>query len=285
MDIKSKLFDFFVVGSGILALSASGMVAAYSIVFKVPIDIFLLLVAFFVTYSSYYINHRYELKEDVLSHGKRTNFILENPWIDYAAVFLYLLAFLLCLQKNILSAVLILVPPMIVILYTVRFHPRIKRFKDITFVKNFVVALTWAVYAFLTATWNSIDFTPIVYVMALFIMLRFFVNTLSFDLRDVKSDEINNVPTLPVVIGKGATIAFLLFLNLLAAIFLSSAIVFGFAPLFAWPLVLINFYGIWYTLKFHDPFVNLDFLCDVVIDGEFVFWPLLLFLGLYIFGV
>lgn len=279
MDIQSKLFDFFVVGSGILALSASGMVAAYSLLFEVPIEWALLLVAFVVTYSSYYINHRYELKEDILSHGKRTNFISENPWIDYAAVILYFISFLICLNRSTFAAVLILIPPIVVLLYTVRFHPRIKRFKDITFVKNFVVALTWVVFVFLTAVWNNLDFTPIVFVMALFIMLRFFVNTLSFDLRDVKSDGINNVPTLPVVIGEGATIAFLLFLNLLAALLLSSAIIFGFAPSFAWFLVLINFYGIWYTLKFHDPFVDKDFLCDVIIDGEFVLWPVLLIIG------
>ena len=54
---------------------------------------------------------------------------------------------------------------------------------------------------------------------------------------------------------------------------------------FSLPLVLINLYGIWYTLKFRDPFFDKDFLCDVIIDGEFVLWPLLLVAGQYFFGI
>ena len=80
MQILKHIATSFVDSGGVLSLSASGMVATFSIVYQVPMQLSLLLIAFFVAFFSYYINRIAEINEDRLTHPHRTRFVEENKW-------------------------------------------------------------------------------------------------------------------------------------------------------------------------------------------------------------
>lgn len=53
---------------------------------------------------------------------------------------------------------------------------------------------------FLPATWFSWNFAMLLYIF-FFFFIKSFVNTILFDVRDVKGDAENHVKTIPVFIG------------------------------------------------------------------------------------
>lgn len=284
MKVVNTLIHYFIRSGWVLALSSSAMVAAYSILFNVPQNIFLLMIPFFLTFSAYHINRKAELHEDELTHSKRTEFIRKNQWLDILAVVFYLLALALALLRNIESFVLVLITPILVAIYTFRTFSRFKRLKEVTIGKNAIVALGWTVFVFLTATYHSLSFDMAVYSIAIFVFFRLFINTIVFDMRDEKADSLFGIPTIPVTIGKQKTTYFLLVMNALGAIFLAYAVFVGWLPFYAHALNLVTIYGYYFIMKANDERIDQESLCDVVVDGEYILWPFLLLLGQFLIG-
>lgn len=276
MQILKHIATSFVDSGGVLSLSASGMVATFSIVYQVPIQLSLLLIAFFVTFFSYYINRLAEINEDRLTHPHRTRFVEENKWVAIFSGIMYILALGLALNKNLPSFFIILIPPIIVAIYSFRVHPKFKRLKEITLGKNVIVSLIWASVALLVALYNNLPYSTVVYIMAIFLFLRFFINTVIFDMRDEVADKLLKIPTLPVVLGKAKTMYLLLIVNTATALFLLLSSFEGWVPWSVNFLNLITFYSYYVILKSTDTKIDQRFLCDVLADGEFVIRPFLL---------
>jgi 4-hydroxybenzoate polyprenyltransferase len=65
------------------------------------------------------------------------------------------------------------------------------RLKDIPVMKNLVVAASWAITTTLLPASHLIDKMSIVALILYFILVKGFVNTVLYDMRDVKEDEKN----------------------------------------------------------------------------------------------
>lgn len=270
----------YVVQSGsILAASAGAIVISNMIAFGFPIDPLLVLLAFLLTFSSYHINRIAEIEQDIISNPERTRFIQQHRLLDKLALVSLAVVILVAITRNVQTLVFALIPPICVILYSYQTLPWIKRFKDIIFVKNIFVAGAWATLMFLTVAFFSSSFTNGVFAMAIFFFLRFFINTVVFDIRDLIGDKIHQIKTLPVHFGESTTRNLLLFVNTIAGIFLFFAVEIGWLPYFAHILNLMTFYGYSYIIMATDEKIDKHALCDIIVDGEFLLWPILLFIG------
>ena len=167
------------------------------------------------------------------------------------------------------------------VLYDVKWLPkslRYRRLKDITGVKSLVVAAIWGVQ---TAALPAYDaglslLDPGVLAVILYGALSMFINTVYFDIGDMKGDRLEGVVTLPLHWGLPGTVRRLHLINLLMAGWLALIWHWGWvtsAALWLSPMVLFT----WFFLRqARSEDSDLGFWCDVVVDGTYVFFGVFL---------
>ena len=115
--------------------------------------------------------------------------------------------------------------------------------------------------------------------MGVFIFLRLMVNTLIFDVRDVEGDRAAGIRTVPAVYGADATYRIMASIDAMALAFLAASIGLGLLPTMAAILGLLPVYSLGYTILARRPKANLSFICVVLVDGEYLIWGPLMYLG------
>ncbi len=151
---------------------------------------------------------------------------------------------------------------------------KLPRLKEVVGVKSIVVALSWAI----TGTFLPIATAPAVSIKEVLVFLYIFtqilVNTIVFDVLDMKGDSASGIITLPVALGKNKTKTLLLSINaslvgwvlycLLNGVFLSYLPVLAFG-------VFYEYVIIWYFFNGRHQKIH----AELTVDGE---WLPLLFL-------
>jgi UbiA prenyltransferase family. len=152
--------------------------------------------------------------------------------------------------------------------------------------KNLYVAGIWA-YAgtFFILFYQSIDFTIFYYVIFVYIYVKIFINNVFFDIKDIESDKMKDLNTIPIKLGKDTTIHLLHILNIVSVIILIIAIYSGVLPLYAIFLLITNLYVLFYLEKGkaadYDGLLKYTYL---MADAEFILWPIILIIGKIIFN-
>jgi 4-hydroxybenzoate polyprenyltransferase len=173
----------------------------------------LLLASFLVTFSVYSLNIVTDKKEDSLNKPEKapqkTSYILT----------LSIIAMLVSLAIGITSGLftlLILSAPLIVgLVYSVRFSHALPRLKEVVGVKSLAVAFSWAITgAFLPVTLQPITVSKEVLVILFsYIFAQMLVNTIIFDMLDMRGDLALGITTVPVALGNIRTKQVLLVIN------------------------------------------------------------------------
>lgn len=176
-----------------------------------------LILVMFSTFFLYGLNRINDVKEDRINSPERLNF-----WKRYGKklIFIGSLLFIISLTisafNNIFSFILLLLPFLLVFSYSCF---RLKRF---LFIKNLIVATGWFTIPFFTATLMSSFSLSIILVCSIIIFFAVLINTVIFDIKDIKGDEIHNIRTISNVFG----IHFAKKISYLLNILLSSFIIF-----------------------------------------------------------
>jgi 4-hydroxybenzoate polyprenyltransferase len=288
--IFRRIFSYFVNAGGILAASASGMALTTEILLNIPISLPLILAIFLFTLFSYHIDHKTGAKDDIITNPERAKSLMGNNSLDYVITFGFFLSIVLAAYfGNLYSVILILIFPIAVFLYSVEWIPkRLSKFigfskvKQILFLKNIFVAIFWSLIAVLTAIFHNYPINNTVVAISGLIFLRFLINTIAFDVKDIFTDRLHQINTLPVMIGVKGTQYLLHTLNLIAFGYLLFFVFLGVFPKAALLLNLIAVYAFYFITKLSNTKINQTFLYDIVIDGEFIVWVPLALLGLYI---
>jgi 4-hydroxybenzoate polyprenyltransferase len=287
-------WDAFVYSGCILALGASGMAFAATIFYGVGVqNLTLLLVCLLVTFASYNINRFTDFStEDVVNHPLRTQFVANFRPLAVLSVIAYGFALILTYPYGLRALGLIIAPPVVVSLYSIKWMPDLihaltgfRRLKDIPLLKSLTASASWGLIAFLTADFVGVNYTYSVWAMFLFILLRFFVNTVSFDMRDVVGDALHKVNTIPILVGRHGTRNLLLGVNWASIILLLLCYFQGWFPLSSLLLISMGFYAHWFVIRATEMKGDIHFLCDVVIDGEFFLWAVILFVFRHFFKI
>ena len=164
----------------------------------------LLIATFFLTISVYSLNKVTDLEEDLVNLPDRARFVKKNrDYLLFASLESINIAVLLVFFTNPYAIPVILFPFYVGLFYSTGM--RRLRIKDALLLKNIMVALAATTAAVLLplAVHTSIPF--IVLLVAYFIFLKCFINTVLFDVRDIEGDRKAGVLTIPVSLGTKKT--------------------------------------------------------------------------------
>lgn len=235
------------------------------------------VLTFLVIYSIYSLDRVTELDADSRTHPERARFSQRHAGlIRGSAVAAYFLALVLAGRRGAGCVAVTLLPLAALLVYSFPFLPRavarrvgFSRLKEVFVLKNLWVAGTLAATPVLLAGMShggATDWTPLLATGA-FLLGRWAVNVILFDVRDEAGDRANGLRTLPVVLGRTRTLRLLQGLNALLAVFALAVPLLGWAsPLFA--LLAVSCLYAWAYLRQVERTQDIHFLCDVVSDGE-----------------
>ena len=181
------------------AVAPSAITFATITLTKNPFSWPLVLQGFFSCILIYSLNRITDREEDAINLPHRTRFPhrIRITLVVVSLIF-YILLLGIVFQKNFLSFVIALLPLVIAILYSVF---RMKRF---FLVKNVSIATAFGSCVLIVPayyeTWMAIS--GMVFLFFFFMVL---INTIIFDIRDIRGDSLCGIQTLPVLLGIPAT--------------------------------------------------------------------------------
>jgi len=266
-----SIASFLMVSSLFLSISSVLMLYLSSLLFEVALKPILFYAMFLVVYSVYSLNRLTDQEEDAVNAPERSIFVEGNERFLLAiAAVSYIVALVLGWIESPFAALILLFPIISGIAYSKNIFSAvgIPRLKDIFLVKSLIVASSWAVCAaFLPVLYLSGNFIKLGFIFPFF-FIKMFINTVLFDVRDVKGDAINGVNTIPVVIGIKKTRRFLLILqsSLLVWLVLFSDLFSRYYVI----LIISMIYGYLYIIYFCGETDHNGVLQDVLVDGEWI---------------
>lgn len=269
--IRKQIATFaikFVYDRHLPAIVVSGVILIVVLLLNLQIDPIVLIMPYLITQVVYTYNHFRELQFDQDSNPERVKYMQgRNVWrilIGYGA-----LLFILLLLTNVQTFLFVSLIIVGGIFYTEYFKKSFTRY--ILGFKNFYTSLFIAMIIFLVPLFYEIKVTLFYVYFFLFIFLRFFFNTVFFDIKDIDSDRERKLKTFPVVFGKGRTIYLLHFINIAAFFPILLGVYCGNVPMEALVLMVSIFYGLYYLIHaFRVKGKDLRMLSYVVADAEFI---------------
>lgn len=275
MVTLSKIFDILVYSNIYISLGAASLTYTLFKVIEASIN-YILLVPFFIMFLIYTFNNKTDTKEDSISNSKKSEFNMKyNKYFLAFALSGYVLSVIFGFTTSIWGGIAVLVPLIIGFLYSKKYIPSKSgkmRLKDILFLKNFVVALTWAyTTTILPVILLSLPITQEIIFFGMIIFFLLLSNTIFFDIKDIYGDSKNGIQTIPITYGRIVTIKILVFLNSLLAYF---ALIAYRMQLFRSLLITIGIfasaYGFFYILLYKLNIIEINNLSYVITDGEFI---------------
>ena len=270
-EFLQGVFSFLISTSLFLAISGSLKIYFSFAMFSVPPSHNLIAATFFMILGVYGINKLTDLKEDMINTPERAKLIakIKNVF-KLTVISSFIISLIIGAISNVASIPILLTPLFAGILYSIRISPKIPRLKDITAVKNIIIALSWGIVAaFLPAICHSKELITILLIFYFF-TLRSFINSVLFDVRDVEGDKKNNIPTIPVTIGVENTKKLLLALN---STFLPWLAIAYYLNLFTSHILVVLLFAVIYSFAYILHFCNSKKIgksLDLFVDGEWI---------------
>ena len=268
-SLLDKFISFLTISSLFIAINATLVAYISFLLYGVSVDLGLLLAAFFVTFTVYALNKLTDLKEDAINMPGRAGFIEKNKHCLICAVIAsFIAALFISFSKSPFAVFIVLFPFCIGVVYSVKISNF--RLKDITGVKNIVVALSWAVMeAFLPLAVSAPTFILTILIFY-FIFTKILISATVFDVRDIEGDRLNNVRTIPVVLGREKTKNLLLILNSTLLAWLVLSYLLGFFHRYILVLIFSIIYGYGYIIHFCRDEVKAGKSLELFGDGEWI---------------
>jgi len=211
----SKIFSFLAISSLLISCTGFFQTMGGYILLGAPPNISICFSVFLLTFGIYSINKLTDIKEDAINRPDRVSFLKgRERFILIISVLSLILSAILAYSNEPQVVLILLVPFIANCVYSSQIHPSLPRLKDIPFVKNIVVGLSWAIVCTLmpAVTLDAIQFLPVASIVYLMV-IKDFINSTLCDLKDVNGDRESGVRTIPVVLGPQKTKKILLTLN------------------------------------------------------------------------
>jgi 4-hydroxybenzoate polyprenyltransferase len=240
--------------------------------YGINVNITIIVASFLGVFSIYTLNKATDKREDSINKPDQSS----RPTTHYIAVSLVtmILSLILGASVSLFAFLILLMPTLVGILYSVRVSPRLPRLKEVVGAKSVLVAFSWSLYgAFLPLTLHVSNFPNIALVFT-YIFMQVIINTIMFDFFDIKGDIESGIRTLPNVLGTEKTKKMLFLVNTSLAIIIT---LFGIEGFFLNALpalffgVIYSYFIIWHFIREH---VN-RLSAELMIDGSW--FPLVTF--------
>nr|WP_240910784.1 UbiA family prenyltransferase [Thermococcus sp. MAR1] len=268
-----SLFNFLISTSVFLAVSGVFKLCLSFLLYGVAPRWNLLAATFLLVFSVYGINKLTDIKEDEVNNPERVGYVKRvAKALKYAVVLSLVLAVLLSALTSPLAVLVVLFPIVAGALYSIRLFPGYPRLKDITGVKNLIIAVTWAngtaFLPYLVASGVALQKVALIYY---FFFMKSLINTILFDVRDIEGDRINGIQTIPVKLGLENSRALLLLLNSTFIPWIVVAHSLGYFGKYLPALVFAILNGYAYILYFARKNYRPGKVLDIWVDGEWFY--------------
>jgi 4-hydroxybenzoate polyprenyltransferase len=145
--------------------------------------------------------------------------------------------------------------------------------------------MIWAYAAsFFLIAYNSLGFQIIYVYIFVLIFSKIFINVVFFDIKDLKTDKIEGLKTIPLFIGKVNTLKLLNIINIISLVFIILAIYIGIFPTYMISFTVFFLFTFYYLNKSKNADdKKLLKYSYFLADAEFILWPVVLFLSKIIY--
>jgi 4-hydroxybenzoate polyprenyltransferase len=246
LSLFHAFFKPFVYSSLHMGFFGAAIAYAVSALLSTPFSLPTYLICFLIVFSLYNTNKSVDIEEDKINQPEKAEFQLKygRP-LYWAGILAYLIALSLAFLQGLHVFLATLFPLIIGLAYSIKFLPekfRFRRFKDMPFLKNICIGFTLGfILVMIPAIAENIPLTWPVFLAFAFVFLRMIVNTVNFDVRDVKGDRESDVLTIPVLFGKRKTRLALDLVNTFSGLMVAWAVLAGFFPPAALVINLLTF--------------------------------------------
>ena len=279
MKYSDIIWNEFIYGSHWGSLNAIAISISIILILNINCKWEFLLISYLLTQCIYSYNHCKEMEIDSISnaprveHLKRFRNILPLLTGLYGVLFFSILIYFGNKESIFFGGFLLILG----LLFTVIGK---KISKKIVGFKSFYTALAWALLIVFTTVYHSYSMDSKVIILLIFVFLRLVINTSFSDIKDLEGDRKNNIFTLPMIFKNVKNwLTFLHFLNILSFIPLLFGIITGIIPNYTLFLFFTFFYSFYYIHKAKNEDINKNSLYNVIVDGEYYYWPALLLIG------
>ncbi len=280
MELSKFSWNEFVYGGHWLSIGASAIALSTMILLDFTIKWEFLLIVYLGAQCIYNYNHYREIDADSLNDSERVEHLRKYdrhiPTITatYGIMYFSLLVYFGENQSVFFGGFLLILG----LFFTYRGKNLSKK---ITGFKSAYTAFSWALLPIFTAIYISYQINETLILFFLFVFLRWMVNTITFDIKDIKSDKKEKLLTFPIVYTDELS-KLLHILNLLSFMPLIIGIYLGFIPSYVFLLFLLFFYSFYYIAKAKRENITVQSIYYIIVDGEYFYWPILLLIGLNI---
>lgn len=282
MGNSDFIWNEFIYGGHWLSIGAGAIVLSVMLFLDISIRWELLLLCYSLIQCIYTYNHFKELDIDVSSNLPRVEHLMKYkrliPYITvaYGIFFLFLLLIFGNFESIFIGSFLLFLG-----LFFTKYGKKI--FGKIVGLKSIYVAFSWALLIPFVAIYSSLKIDLAVFLVFIFIFLRAMLNTNFFDIKDIIPDKQENITTFASKFGKSNSLKILHFINIISFIPMIIGVLLNILPFYSYFIVLFLVYSLWYLLNAKNT-PDMSNLTFIVVDGEYYFWPLVLFLGMIIFS-
>jgi 4-hydroxybenzoate polyprenyltransferase len=280
----NRVANELVYGGHFLALGTSSIAASSAILLGKSPTFPLLLMAYLFSYGAYMLNRGSEFDQDSVSNPSRTNYLQgRSKFLTMISAASFGLGYIIAFFSNLIFFSALLVPLALAIAYSVG-SKRMKgligatRLKEKLLVKNLAISFGWSLIPVLVGLYYK-SLPLLLLSLGPFIFFRLMSNTIFFDVRDVKADSKYGVRTVPVVYGRTRAFTIMNAFDIVSALYIGILVLLEFFPLYTLIMCVLPIYSVAYRLASLRPKSNMDYLCDVVADGEYLLWGPVLFVG------
>lgn len=273
----------FVYGGHLTSLASVSVVFTSAILLNIKITCGCLAVIYLDTYSVYLYNFYKEFRSDILTNPKRCQHLkIYFQMIPLIIIFSVLVsAGILLYFDKIYALLLNFFLLFIGFSYSIFFK---KLTKKIIAFKNLFVSFSWTLLILFLIVYYSFPLNFSVFLILIFIYLRVFIREIFLDIRDIKSDTKKQLLVLPSVFEKNKLINILFLISTLSFIPIIFGSYFKLFPEFSLMLLFLVPYSLYCSKKTKSRKVNVNFLYNILIEGEYILWLPLILLGKFLFS-
>jgi len=278
ITVKEFIFNEFVHGGHLVALASSTIALSAMLLLNIKIRWEFLIIAYLGTFCIYGYDHYKGINIDSLNNSIRANHLkkyyglIPVVLIVYGITFFILLAYFGNATSLFFGGLLLLSS----LFYTSKVKNMTK--KIIGF-KNVYTSFSVSLLIIFTALYCTYPLGWLLFMLFAFLFLRLMVDTSYCDIKDMDTDRKLHLLTLPLYLGKQKFINFLHIINLLSFIFLVAIVIMQFVPSYWLLLGIFTIYCFYYIEKAKKPDANFQSLSSIAVDGEYLLWPIFLFIG------
>lgn len=282
--ISNPFAKELVYGGHFLALGTLSIAASSALLLgKIP-AIPLLIMAYLFSYGAYMLNRGSEVTQDSVSNPGRTSYLLgRSRYLMLIAGSTFAIGYFIALFANLIFFLALLVPVLLAVAYSIgsKKMKRVigtQRLKEKLLVKNIAISFGWSLIPLLVGLYYRT--IPLVLLsLGPFVFLRLMSNTIFFDLRDVKADKEYGVRTVPIVYGRSRAYTTMNIFDIFSALYILVLVLINFLPMYSLIMMFLPLYSVVYRVLSRRSSANMNYLCDVVADGEYLLWGPVLFFG------